>query len=143
MKKKSYLTCVECGDSSCEKYEGFVDWDSFVTHKVCRPYLGRIKAVGLRKWLEEQRKRRAVLENILANYNEGRSRSFDCIATALMPVDLIEEAVDEANKMMADKKVVDSNVKAKILRSIIQNSALKSGIDLKLRKKPKKKGKQK
>ncbi len=61
-----------------------------------------------------------------------------------MPIDLIEEAVNEANQIVADKKGMDSDVKAgaKILRSIVQDSVLKTGIDLKL-KKSKKEGKQK
>lgn len=144
VKKNGFVTCADCRDWPCDKFDGFFEWDSFVTHKVCRPNLERIKAVALREWFKEQGKKRAVLEKLLANYNDGRSRSFYCTATALMPIDLIKEAVNEANKIVADKKVTDSDVKAraKILRSIVQDSALKSGIDLKLRKKPKKEGRQ-
>lgn len=56
-----------------------------------------------------------------------------------MPIDLIEEAVNEAKQIVADEKGTDSDVKAgaKILRSIVQDSVLKTGNDLKLRKKPK------
>lgn len=143
VKNKALSTCAECRDLPCEKYDGFFDWDSFVSHKVCKPNLERIKAVGLRKWLEEQRKRRAVLENLLANYNEGRSRSFYCIATALMPVDLIEKAVDEAKQMIPGKTDCNTKAKAKMVRTIIKDVAARAGIDLKLRKKPKKESKEK
>jgi hypothetical protein len=62
-----------------------------------------------------------------------------------MSIDLIKEAVNEANQIVTDKKGTDSDVKAgaKILRSIVQDSVLKTGNDLKLRKKPKKEGRQK
>jgi len=140
VKGKGFVTCVECDDFPCEKYEGFFQWDdSFITHKVCSPNIERIKKVGLKMWSQEQRKRRATLENLLANYNEGRSRSFYCIATALMPIDLIKEAVDEAQQMIVDdKRDCDIKAKAKILRSVIQDLALRANIDLKLRKKSKK-----
>jgi len=139
VKAKGFVTCAECDDFPCKNYEGFFDWDSFVTHKVCRPNIRRIKKVGLRKWLQEQGQRRAILDNLLANYNEGRSRSFYCTAAALMSAGLIKEAVNKAKKLMANDKVTDSDIKtkAKILKSVIQNFASKDNIDLQLRKKPK------
>ncbi len=136
VKKNGFETCAECSEFPCDKYENFFDWDSFVSHRVCLPNLERIKEAGLTGWLREQSKRRQTLENLLANYNEGKSCSFLCIAVALMPVDLIREAVDEAKKTLAESNVNGSDVKAKAktLRSIIQRSATKAGIDLNLRK---------
>jgi len=140
VKDKRLVTCAECDDFPCEKYTGFFDWESFVTHKVCRPNIERIRKVGLGKWLAEQRQRGAMLENLLANYNEGRSRSFYCIATALTPLEMIEEALNQAKKKPVHNKADESSikVKAKILKSVIGDLALKANIDLKLRKKPKK-----
>jgi len=95
----------------------------------------------LKIWLAEQIKKRAMLENLLAYWNEGRSCSFYCIATALIPTDLIKEAVNRAEEMaVSDKVGNDIKVKAKILRSLIQDLASKSNIDLKLGRKPKKEG---
>jgi len=138
VKAKGFVTCAECDDFPCEKYEGFFDWDSFVTHKVCRPNIRRIKKVGLRKWLQEQANRRAILENLLANYNEGRSRNLYCTAVALMPADLIKEAANKARQIMVGVKgTCDIKKRAKILRTAIQDLASRSKIDLKLRKKQK------
>jgi hypothetical protein len=138
VKKNGFVTCAECADFPCEKYEGFFDWDSFVTHKVCGPNIKRIKKVGLRKWLQEQGQKRAILENLLANYNEGRSRSFYCTAVALMPADLIKEAANKARQtMVGTKGTCDIKKRAKILRTAIQDLASRSKIDLKLRKKQK------
>ena len=138
VKKNGLVTCADCRDWPCERFEGFFDGDSFVTHKVCRPNTERIKKVGLKTWLQEQRERKAMLESLLRNYNEGRSCSFFCIASALVPVALIEKAVDEAKQVIAGNKVGDADIKAKakILRYVIQDSASTSDIDLKLRKKP-------
>jgi nucleoside diphosphate kinase len=137
VKARGFVTCAECDDFPCEKYEGFFDWDSFITRKVCGPNIKRIKKVGLKIWLQEQTNRRAILENLLFYYNEGRSRNFYCIAVALMPAGLIKEAVNKAKKLMAKNKIADSDIKtkAKILRTTIKNFASRSKIDLKLRKK--------
>jgi hypothetical protein len=113
-------------------------YEYFITNKVCIPNLYKIKEVGLEIWSEEQKERQSILENLLANYNEGRSKSFYCLATALMPVSLIEKAISEAREMMADNQIDEPDMKSKtrLLKSIIQDLASKSDIDLKLRKKP-------
>ena len=58
-----------------------------------------------------------------------------------MPISTIKKAVDEMQNMLVKNQVDDSDIKAKAkaLRSIIQDIASKSGIDLKLRKQSKKK----
>ena len=136
VKKSGFETCAECAEFPCDKYENFFDWDSFVSHKVCLPSLERVKEAGLIGWLREQDKKRQALENMLDNYNEGKSCSFYCIAAALLPPESITDAVRQAEKTMAAEMVRASDIKAKakIVRSAIQDSATKASIDLKLRK---------
>ena len=136
VKKNGFETCAECGEFPCDAYEKFFDWDSFVSHKVCLPNLKRIKEAGLTGWLREQNKRRQALENLLDNFNEGKSCSFFCIAAALMPPESIAKAVQQAEKMMAAETVGagDTKARAKIVRSAIQDHAAKAGVDLELRK---------
>jgi len=77
------------------------------------------------------------VEQLLADYNEGRSMSFYCRACALMPPDLIRQGIGEMEGMLANQQVDGSNLKekAKAMRAAIQNLASQAGIDLKLRKK--------
>jgi hypothetical protein len=112
--------------------------DSFISHKPALPNLDRIREVRLEKHLEEQRERRLLVEQLLANYNEGRSMSFYCVACALMPPDLVRQAIDEMERALANQQVDGSSLKAKAkaMRTTIQNLASQAGIDLKLRKKP-------
>jgi hypothetical protein len=75
---------------------------------------------------------------MLANYNEGRSCSFFCIATALIPVDMVKKAENEAKRKIADEKIqADIKTKAKVMRSFIGDFASEASIDLRLRRKPK------
>ncbi len=48
--------------------------------------------------------RRAGLEKLLANYNEGRSKSLYCRVAALMPVDMIREAINKAEEIIESEK---------------------------------------
>jgi len=140
VKRKGLTTCAECDDFPCEKNNPEThQYEYFVTNKVCIPNLYRIKEVGLEIWLGEQKERQLILENLLAEYNEGRSKSFYCTATALMPVSLIEKAINEAREIIANNQINESDIKSKarLLKSTIQDLASKSDIDLKLRKRPK------
>jgi hypothetical protein len=77
-----------------------------------------------------------LLENLLTNYNEGRSKSFYCLAASLMPLELIDKAVSELKEKLVSKQIDSSDIKAeaKALREIIQGLAQEAGIELKLRK---------
>ncbi len=141
--KRGLFTCADCDEYPCERLlrvlgveEGL---DSFLSHKPALPNLDRIREVGLETYLGERKERRLLVEHLLANYNEGRSMSFFCAASALMPPNLIRQAIAEMERMLTNNQVNGSDLKAKAkaMRSSIQELASQAGIDLKLRKKPK------
>ena len=74
---------------------------------------------------------------LLDKYNDGRSMSFYCSACIVMPISLINQAIDEMKQKLSDNHIDSSDVKAKAkaMRAIILELASKSGIDLKLRNK--------
>jgi hypothetical protein len=139
--KRGLFTCADCDEYPCERLLGVLGvgegLDSFISHKPALPNLDRIREVGLEMYLEEQRERRLLVEQLLADYNEGRSMSFYCAACALMPPGLIRQAIDEIERLLADKQSdgLDLKAKAKAMRATIQNLASQAGIDLRLRKK--------
>jgi hypothetical protein len=139
--KRGLFTCADCDEYPCERLlrvlgveEGL---DSFLSHEPALSNLNRIREAGLGTYLEEQRERRLLVEHLLANYNEGRSMSFYCVACTLMPPDLIRQAIGERERLLASDQVdaSDLKAKAKAMRSSIQGLASQADIDLKLRKK--------
>jgi len=86
----------------------------------------------LESWLKEQKERQELLEELLQNYNEGRSMNLYCKACARIPVDLINKAVEEATEKLADEKVDKSDLKSKArtLKAAIRDLALKVNINL-------------
>jgi len=129
VKKHKFDTCIECKDVfTCDIFlrRKVAEWIPAVDN------LHQIREVGLEKWLEEQRERKALLQGLLQNYNEGRSMSLYCKACARMPVRLINKAVKEAKKKFVTEKEdkADIKSKAKILKTVIMDFALKADVNL-------------
>ena len=130
--KKWSTTCLECEEYPCERYSRR-DWGEDKQTRVAQDSLNSIKKAGIEGWLKEQRQRRLTVEELLDNYNDGRSMSFYCLACTLMPINLINQAINEMKQRLSDDEIDNSEIKAKskALRAIIHDLASESGIDLK------------
>jgi len=131
VKKHEFETCTECNEYPCERLERRLskypeDW------KISRENLESIKKDGINSWLEEQKEKQLLVEELLENYNEGRSMSFYCKACVRTPINLINEALKEAEKKIVNEKIDKSNIKskAKIMKSLIKDMAVKSNINM-------------
>jgi len=141
-KNKNLETCGECKDFPCQKFDsewfGKDAYDSFVTHKKATPNLNFIKDKGFEEFIKQQEKRIKILKEMLVNFNDGRSKSFFCLASALLPIQVLENSLDIAKKNINKPEINkdDMKIKAKTLRDILQSAADKEGIKLKLLKPP-------
>jgi hypothetical protein len=113
-----------------------VQLDSFVSHQPAIPNLERIREVGLECFLEEQGERRLLVEQLLEHYNDGRSMTFYCTACALVPVEVIQEAITSDEGPDVDRQLDPAGYKerARAMRASVQHRASAMGIDLRLRK---------
>jgi len=138
VKKNGFHTCAECSEFPCERLMKVigVGVDSFISHRPAIPNLERIRQAGEATHLAEQRERRLLLEDFLARYNEGRSMSFYCTACTLLPVHLLHQALGEIEDALSRGQVpgADIKAKAKTMRSLLQELARQTGVDLTLRK---------
>lgn len=139
VKKKNLEVCAECNDFPCQKFDSWFGndaYDSFVTHKKAEPNLDFIKKHGVDKFIEHQKERIKFLKDMLERFNEGRSKSFYCIAAALLSVDDVKNSLGSAKKEVKTLGLREDDIKskAKILKKTIQDVADRKGIDLKLRK---------
>ena len=129
VKRHEYENCTECDEVfNCK---------IFIRRKVAEwipafDNLRRIKESGLKNWLKEQKERQALVEELLGNYNEGRSMSFYCKACARMPINLLNDAVKESDKKIASEEIdkTDIKTKAKILKSALKDKAVKYNINM-------------
>jgi hypothetical protein len=142
VKDKNLETCGECKDFPCSKFNsewfGKSAYDSFVTHKKALPNLTIIKSEGFAEFIKQQEERIEILKEMLDKFNDGRSKSYFCLASAILPIDLLKKSLDSAKKIVEKFGISkdDMKGKSKILREILQSAADKENINLKLQKPP-------
>jgi hypothetical protein len=137
VKKRKLEVCSQCDEFPCSKFESWAKGDSFVTHQKTLFNLNSIRGEGVEKFTEQQRKRIGLLKTMLEEFDDGRSKSFYCIATALLPVTALEESLHHAQQQIKQDKAKSGDIKTRagILRGLLDDCAAKTGVELKLRHK--------
>jgi hypothetical protein len=138
VKKKNLEVCAECSDFPCSKfknekeYQQLKESSSYPSYKKVIPNLNFIKEHGIEKFIEQQKKRIKLFETMIANFDDGRSRSFFCKSAALLDLKTLENSLDRAiQKIKTDNiKPNDTKTKARILKGILSGNALKEGVEL-------------
>ena len=128
--KHGLEVCSQCAKYLCPKYtdRDKVERDSFVTHKRIFQNHAYIQTHGIDVFISEQHKRISILQDMLANYDDGRCKSHFCLAAALLPVQHLNAATNEASSE-TDKKSA-----AKTLKAALRKYADVEGVDLSLKK---------
>jgi len=138
VKRNDLEACAECDEYPCPKFEskGEYAFDSFVTHRKTVRNLNFINENGMSKFIEQQERRIELLELMLKQFDEGRSKSFYCIAATLLPITDLEIALKDSEQKLKVNKVGldDAKTKSKILKGVLNDIAAREGIVLKLRK---------
>ena len=121
------LICSECSEFPCPKLEQYTKCDSFLSHEKVMENLYLIKKIGIKKYVQQQKKRIKILENMLNNFNEGRSKSFYCIAATLLSIKNIENVFSKTNQKISEENInpKDFKAKARILRELFIKTAQK------------------
>jgi len=122
VKKHSLEACGQCGDFACQKFEKETgERDSFVTHRKVLENGRLIKEAGIDAFFEQQARRMAFLQTALAQYDDGRSKGFLCLAAALLSIGCLEESLALA-------------AQGEPLRGVLARFAEAEGQELRLRK---------
>jgi len=128
--RKGFEYCFECSEFPCQKYDNAGETDSFITQKNQFRDMEKAKNdfVAYKAELNEKIK---ILEELLENYDDGRRKSFYCLA-----VNLLE--LQDLNSIIGKIRNIDSQItlkeKAKAVTCFFQEAADKKGVILKLRK---------
>lgn len=127
--------CFLCPEYPCRRYEGIEEYDSFITHQRQLRNISRAQEIGIEAYNEEQAKKVKILQTLLSDYNDGRRKTFYCVALNLLPLQDIENAMKQVVENSAFNNLTIKE-KAENIASLFQHYAAKQGIVLKLRKKP-------
>lgn len=134
VKNKRLEVCGQCAEFPCPRFDRWDAADSFVTHAKSLEHLRTIKRDGLSSFLAQQAKRIRLLETIIADFDDGRSRSFFCMAATLLPLADLDAAVRQAQVTTVN---LDRTGHARLLRGYLESFGVHNGISLKLRNKEK------
>lgn len=131
------LFCWECPEHPCSRYEGFGDGDSFVPHRNRRQDIAQAREMGLDAYLAQLEEKRAILEELLAHYNDGRRKTLFNTAVYLLPLEDLRFVMDSLD---GRSELGEQAVKERALTAagLLQEAADRRGISLKLNRKPKK-----
>lgn len=133
--RKGLEYCYQCGEYPCKKYEGADLSDSFITHKKQLFDMDKAKRIGIESYKTELNEKIKILENLLKNYDDGRRKSFYCLAVNLLDLRdiniIIETITDETESELSLKTKVATTVR------LFEEMADSRGVSLKLRKKTK------
>lgn len=130
--QKRLEVCAECADYPCSRINILkIGCDSFVTHKKILPNIEDIRANGLEQFLEKQKIRINILEELLAHHDDGRTKGFYCISCALLPIDKLQEV----QKFAQDKiDSIELKERCRYIRGLLTEIADSINVVLKLDK---------
>ncbi len=119
--------CADCGDYPCKRFDR-AGHDSFVTHQRMAGNLIDIQSRGMDVFLAQQQQRITALEYLLGDADDGKSKSFYCLACTLLPMDELEAAVDAVR----GRSGLPRQELAHTIRQYLEAAAERSGIELRL-----------
>lgn len=129
--------CWECPEYPCPYYEGFDDGDSFVPHRNRQQDIAQIQALGLDAYLVQLEKKRAILGEFLAHYNDGRRKTFFNTAVYRLPLEDLQSVMTSLDNRpeLGQQEIKE---RARVAVELLQEAADRRSISLKLNKKPRK-----
>lgn len=129
--------CWECPEYPCSRYEGFDDRDSFVPHRIRQQDIVLAKEIGLEAYLVQLEEKWAILDELLAHYNDGRRKTLFNMAAYLLP---LEDLRSVMAALSSRPELNDQPIRERALAAVelLQQSADRQEISLKLNKKPRK-----
>lgn len=136
IKKKGIEFCWDCEEGkTCEKWEKHREAgnhaDSFKCYQKLEDDIAYIGKNGVVEFEKQQKIREKLLSEMLQEFNEGRSKSYYCIASTVLEIEELKNAVANAQK---NSEGFALNEKSKILHSVLDEIAAEKKYYLKLRK---------
>ncbi|MCL1914071.1 MAG: DUF3795 domain-containing protein [Eubacteriaceae bacterium] len=125
--------CWLCSDYPCYRYENADASDSFITHKNQLKDIDKARQIGIDAYVGEQSEKISILQNLLANYNDGRKKSFFCVVVNLLELQDVKRVIRQIENEVDPSDPIKE--KARTATRLFQALADERFITLKLRKK--------
>jgi len=134
--KKGVEFCWECPQNGgCARWQKHAEYgrahDSFVCYQKLENNVSSITKNGVAEFEKEQQTREKLLREMIAEFNEGRSKSLYCIAATVLEIPELETLFGEVRQKSAGMAIKE---KAALMHSLLDKIAAKKSYVLKLRK---------
>lgn len=87
--------CYLCSEYPCGKYDNIDAFDSFITHRNQLKDFEKVKKIGMDAYQFELYEKIEILKYLLANCNDGRRKSFFCLAVNLLELRDIKTLIEQ------------------------------------------------
>lgn len=104
-------------------------------HGAGAPDLDRVRELGPETYVRELEEKRAILELLVGEWNDGRKKSFYTTAVYLLELDDLRHAVQQVTSLST--KEMSEKERAACMTQALQKIAEQQGLVLKLNKKQK------
>jgi hypothetical protein len=134
--KKGVEFCWDCEEhETCQKWmkhrESGKKADSFKCYQKLEDDIAFVRKNGADAFEKTQKEREYLLKEMLREFNEGRSKSYYCIAATVMETGELEAALSEARK---ESDGLEMRERSRVLHAILDETARQRNYLLKLRK---------
>jgi hypothetical protein len=138
VKRKGIEFCWQCpAGERCQKWHKHRmrgrSYDSFICYQRLENNIAFVAGQGISAFVADQKERERLLSLMLTGFNDGRSKSFYCVAATVMDVQEMTAAIARARDETAG---CDLKRKSKTLRAILVEIAEQREYTLRLRKPP-------
>jgi hypothetical protein len=136
VKKKGIEFCWECVENkTCEKWKKHraagAKADSFKCYQKLNEDIVYIQEKGVPEFEKKQKIREKLLKKMLRDFDEGRSKSYYCIAVTVFAPEEIRSVLATADKAQGRMEIKE---KSKMLHALLDKAAANKNYCLKLRK---------
>ena len=136
LKKKGVEFCGFCEESkTCERWrknrERGRKGDSVVSYQKVEDNIAFIRKNGIVEFEKEQRTRENLLKAMIAEFNEGRSKTLYCVVATVLEIEELEKVLNEGR---TKTKGLELKAKSEIMHLLLDEIANKKNYILKLRK---------
>jgi len=125
--------CYECGEFPCKKYDSWGDSDSFITHRNYLSDTDKAKRMGIDAYNAEQVEKVGLLSALLKDYNDGRRKTFFCLAVNLLALQDIKTVMGQIEREIESKSPLKERAVAAV--RLFEGMAGQRGVSLKMRRK--------
>ena len=127
--------CYQCNEFPCKKYDGADKADSFITHLNQFKDMEKARCGGIDAYIYGLNEKVRMLEQLLADCDDGKRKSLFCLAVNLLEAEDIRRVLEQlGSDVWLDAPLKE---KATFAASLLQAAAERRTITLKLRKRSK------